>query len=175
MITLNSKKTRPLHYAIAPVEMTEVGYVSLKMTFVFAFIVLILSSCSLQKLNTSSESSVLAISDTKLSAAIKPLISAADAHIKNREWSKSITILERALRINKRQAETWARMALAYKGKNEFEQAIQMAKRSNSYASQNTDLKAYNWQLISDAYLKLNKLDKSQAAAIKSQQLQGKN
>jgi tetratricopeptide (TPR) repeat protein len=156
---------------------------SISIVFFLISLFLVLQSCSLQhgdewgslNLDLSAEEAVLKSSDTELPAAIKSLISQADTHIDNRQWPKAITVLERALRINKRQAETWTRMALAYQGQNELEQAIHMAKRSNTYVSKNTKLKAYNWQLISDAYLKLNKLDESQAAALKSQQLQGKD
>ena len=146
-------------------------------------LLLALSACSLQKggewegaeLDITSGESVFKSFDAELPAAIKPLISQADTHMMNKQWPKAIAVLERALRINKKQAETWTRMALAYRGKNELEQAIQMARRSNNYTADKVALKIYNWQLISNAYFKLNKLDKAQSAARKSEQLQGSN
>ena len=140
-------------------------------------------SCSLQKqgewapvkLNITPATTALKSTDSELPAAIMSLINQADRYIDHKQWPKAISVLERALRINKRQPETWTRMAIAYKGKNELQQAIQMAKRSNSYAARNMNLKAYNWQLISNAYLKLNKLEQAQSAAHKSQKLLDSN
>jgi len=164
-----------------PVSVVTEKLVSL--IFVLGFLILSPLSCSLQKegewdpvkLDMTSDISALKSTDSELPAAIKSLIIQADRHIDLRQWPKAITVLERALRINKRQAETWTRMAIAYQGQNEHEQAIQMAKRSNSYAAQNTDLKVYNWQLISNAYLKLNKLEQAQSAAHKSHKLKVSN
>ena len=143
----------------------------------------VLSSCALLKddawdpvkLELEPEKSALESSDANLPPAIRSLISQADTHFQDRQWSKAISVLERALRINKRQPEIWTRMAVAYQGKGEFEQSIQMAQRSNSYARKNIDLQAYNWQIISNAYLKLKQLDQAQSAAVKSQQLQENN
>ena len=148
--------------------------------FILGFMFLSPLSCSLQKqgewdpvkLDVIADTTFLKSTDSELPAAIMSLINQADRYIDLRQWPKAIAVLERALRINKRQPETWTRMAVAYQGKNELEQTIQMAKRSNSYAAQNANLKAYNWQLISNAYLKLNKLEQAQSAAHKSQQLQ---
>jgi tetratricopeptide (TPR) repeat protein len=101
--------------------------------------------------------SALQAIDGRLPAAIKIIIAQADAHINAKQWPKAIAVLERALRINPRQAETWSRMAWVYLFKNEFEQAIHMAKRANGYALQNPKLQAYNQRLIASAYLNLEK------------------
>lgn len=173
------QRSVPVTYDPAIYDLGESALLKfIKTVFILIFLFSSLLSCSMQKdkwdpikLEIPPEDSVLESSDKVLPDAIRVLILRADRHIDQKQWPKAIAVLERALRINKRQAETWARMALAYQGKNELEQAIQMAKRSNSYAAQKTDLKIYNWQLISNAYLKLGKLDLSQSAAQKSQQL----
>ena len=156
-------------------------YRRLKKYISVACLLSVMSSCALhkdaewhpEKLPMEAEISVLESMDASLPPAIRTLIAQADNYFKDKQWDRGIAVLERALRINKRQPETWTRMAVAYLGKNEYEQSIQMAKRSNSYAKQYVELQAYNWQIISNAYLKLDKLEQAQSAAVKSQQLQG--
>ena len=151
----------------------------IQLSLLFLFLSTVLVSCTLhqsrqdgaQKFNSPDVVALRSI-DEPLSPAISQLISQADALIDRKDWVKAMTQLERALRINKRQAEIWTRMAVVHQGQNEYGQSLQMAKRSNSYAAQNNKLKSYNWRLISQAYLKLNKPDQSQLAAQKSQQLQ---
>jgi hypothetical protein len=105
---------------------------------------------------------------TVLSPAMAALIKQADSKIEQKQWPFAISIIERALRINSKQAEAWTRMSIAYLGLHNPEQAIHMAKRSNTYAGKNKELKSYNWLLMSRAYKKLNKLDAAESAAFKS-------
>ena len=140
-----------------------------------------LTSCSLHQtaqpnLNAFSKAvntSELSSHDGSLPPAVRGLIVSADEYIDQKNWQRAITVLERALRINKRQASVWTRMALVYHAKGEYDQAIHMAKRSNSYAAQNNALKSYNWQLISHAYLKLENGQMSRQSAKKSMKYQG--
>ena len=108
----------------------------------------------------------------RLSPAMASLIQQADTKINYEQWPEAIAILERALRINPKQAEAWTRMAVVYLGKLEPEQAMQMAKKSNALAARDTALQAYNWKLIARAYEQMNQPDKARHAAGKSLQLQ---
>jgi len=104
-------------------------------------------------------------STNNLSPAMAALIKKADSKIDQKQWSSAISIIERALRINSKQAEAWTRMSVAHLGSQNVVQAIHMAKRSNAYAGKDSKLKSYNWLLISRAYKQLNKLDAAQSAA----------
>lgn len=110
-----------------------------------------------------------------LSPAIAALINKADMAIERQQWQRAVASLERALRINGKQPEVWTRMAVVYLGQYNPQQAIHMAKRSNSYARTNNELRAYNWLLISRAYTLMQRHELADEAAMKSQQLQQAN
>lgn len=128
---------------------------------------LALTSCALPTQPTSPSSGV-----ATLSPAMQNLLEQSDQSINAQNWTQAVAVLERALRINPKQAEAWSRMAVVYLGKSQPEQSINMAKRSNSYASRNTTLKAYNWVLMSRAYNQLNQPQLAEQALLRSQQLQ---
>ncbi len=98
------------------------------------------------------------------------LLQQADARIGQQQWSQAASILERALRINSRQGEVWSRLALVSLQQGRFKQAIERARRSSSYAGDNTALLAANWQLMAQAYEQLGQEEKAQQARQKSQQ-----
>ena len=123
--------------------------------------------------DTPTDASGLDRSLGQMSPAIARLIQQADEAIANNDWSNAISTLERALRINPKQAETWSRLSVANYGKQQYQQAIQMARRSNSHISNNNELKAYNWLMMSRAHEQLGDLEQSRQAAETSQQLQG--
>lgn len=108
----------------------------------------------------------------QMSPAIQGLIQQADQAIANQDWSHAIATLERALRIEPKQAESWSRLSVANYGKQLYEQAIQTARRSNSLIGNNNELKAYNWLMISRAYEQLGNMEQSRQAADTSRQLQ---
>jgi Tfp pilus assembly protein PilF len=107
-----------------------------------------------------------------MSPAMAALIQDADESIEQQQWGRALFILERALRVDAKQPEVWTRMAVTYLGKAEPEQALQMARRSNSYARSKPELQSYNWLLISRAYRALDQPQAADSAAAKSQQLQ---
>lgn len=107
----------------------------------------------------------------QLSPAVQRLIQQADLAIANNDWVNAISTLERALRINPKQAETWSRLSVANYGKQQYQQAIQMARRSNSHILNNNELKAYNWLMIARSYEQLGDMVQSRQATLTSQQL----
>ena len=109
---------------------------------------------------------------TNISPAIGSLLQKADQSIEKQQWQQAISSLERALRINGKQAEIWTRLAVVYLGQYNPQQSIHMAKRSNSYSRNNKSLQAYNWLLISRAYTLMQREDQANDASQKSQQLQ---
>lgn len=118
------------------------------------------------------ESTGLDRSLSQMLPAIQRLILQADQAIANDDWLNAISTLERALRINPKQAETWSRLSVANYGKQQYQQAIQMARRSNSHITNNNELKAYNWLMMSRAYEQLGEMEQARQAADTSQQLQ---
>jgi cytochrome c-type biogenesis protein CcmH/NrfG len=129
---------------------------------------LALTSCALPTQSVDPDST----QTVTLSPAMQKLLEQSDQSINAQNWTQAVAVLERALRINPKQAEAWSRMAVVYLGKNQPEQSINMAKRSNSYANRNTALKSYNWLLMSRAYDQLNQSQLAEQALLKSQQLQ---
>lgn len=109
---------------------------------------------------------------TGMTPAMASLIQDADESIEQQQWARALFILERALRVNAKQPEVWTRMAVVYLGKDDPQQALQMARRSNSYARGKTELQSYNWLLISRAYTALDQPQAADDAAARSQQLQ---
>ena len=109
---------------------------------------------------------------TNLSPAITSLLQKADESIDKQQWQQAIASLERALRINGKQAEAWTRLAIVYLGQYNPQQSIHMAKRSNSYSRNNQSLQAYNWLLMSRAYTLMQRQDLAEKAIQRSQQLQ---
>ena len=112
---------------------------------------------------------------TNLSPAIASLLQKADQSIEKQQWQQAIASLERALRINGKQAEVWTRLAVVYLGQYNPQQSIHMAKRSNSYSRNNQSLQAYNWLLISRAYTLMQNQYLADEASQKSLQLQQAN
>lgn len=108
--------------------------------------------------------------------AIKPAVLAllrqADQFIQQQRWPDALSSVERAIRIDSTVAESWTRMALIHLGKNDAQQALHMAKKSNSLARQNKSLQAYNWSLMARAYHSLNQPQLAQQATATSERLQ---
>ncbi|MDH5471237.1 MAG: tetratricopeptide repeat protein [Gammaproteobacteria bacterium] len=107
-----------------------------------------------------------------LSPAIASLLLTADQAIEKQQWQQAIASLERALRINGKQAEVWTRLAVVYLGQYNPQQSIHMAKRSNSYARADKSLQAYNWLIMSRAYTLMQNQLMADEAVQKSQQLE---
>lgn len=108
----------------------------------------------------------------RINPAVGALIKQADVMINQSRWADASSLIERAIRIDSYQADSWTRMAIIYLGKENPEQAVQMAKKSNSLAKQNKSLQAWNWSLMSRAYNMMQKPELALQAAQTSQRLQ---
>lgn len=91
--------------------------------------------------------------------AVQDLIQQADAEIAMRNWDVASEKIERALRISSDYAPAWSRLSHIALYNNEPARAIQMAKRSNSYAGNLVELKLLNWEFIREASVMLNDKD----------------
>ena len=112
------------------------------------------------------------VSTGRINSAVAALIKQTDVLINQSRWPEASSMIERAIRIDSYQADSWTRMAIIYLGKENPEQAIQMAKKSNSLAKQNKSLQAWNWSLISRAYSLMGNTDLADKAAQTSLRLQ---
>lgn len=91
--------------------------------------------------------------------AVESLMQQSDALIENSRLDLAEEKIERALRISPDYAPGWSRLSRIALSRNDPARAIQMAKRSNSYAGDDVGLKRLNWLFIRDARLSLNDTD----------------
>jgi predicted Zn-dependent protease len=91
--------------------------------------------------------------------AVEGLMQQADALIENNSLDLAEEKIERALRISPDYAPGWSRLSRIALSKNDPARAIQMAKRSNSFAGDEVELKRLNWLFIRDARLSLNDVE----------------
>ena len=83
--------------------------------------------------------------------AINVLLSEIDALIEVKAYDAAEDKLERVLRIKSAYAPAWSRLSWLALEEDSPKRAIQMAKRSNSFAYENIDLQSLNWSFIRDA------------------------
>jgi len=103
------------------------------------------------------------------------LLDDADKKIKAGDKASAVATLERALRPEPKNAMLWHRLGLLRLQQKNWQQAINMALKSNSLAAGNYVLQASNWKLIAQANSRAG--DKSAAKlaadmAIKLEQIQ---
>ena len=85
---------------------------------------------------------------------------------------KAAATIERALRIEPNNAVLWHQLALIRMQQQQWQQAIVLARKSNTLAADNEPLKSENWGIIAEAYEKLGDKLKAKEARQK-QKLQG--
>ena len=83
--------------------------------------------------------------------AVVALLDSADKYVKSNQLDKAGAALERALRIEPRNAGIWHDLAQIRLHQGQYQQAESLASKSNNLASGNRPLQARNWKLISVA------------------------
>ena len=86
------------------------------------------------------------------SAVVSKLMASADQYLSQGNDDSALSSLERALRIEPRNPMLWNRMAEVRAVQGDYEQAIQLAAKSNTLAGPNSQLRWQNWYLIANAY-----------------------
>lgn len=76
------------------------------------------------------------------------LLDSAAGYVGKGEWDKAAASLERALRIEPRNAGIWHDLAQVRLQQRQYQQAESLAAKSNSLAGSNKDIKIRNWKLI---------------------------
>jgi predicted Zn-dependent protease len=85
------------------------------------------------------------------SAATAALLREADDALGAGESERAASILERALRVDSGDPVLWSRLADVRLRQERWEQAEQMARKSNQLASQDERLRRRNWHIIAHA------------------------
>ena len=116
-------------------------------------LMVVLSGCSQipvsqRTVNNNAVNIPLVSAPTEAPDAVKSLLNQSEAQRLNQDFNGALATLERALRINPRNAVVWSHMAQIYLDQGDLEQAKQHAKRSNSVIKNNARLKAFNNQII---------------------------
>lgn len=106
------------------------------------------------------------------SPAVVALLDRAEQQHQGRDLEAAAISLERALRIEPRNPTLWQRMATVRLEQGQWEQAIQMAARSNSYAGRYSGLRARNWQIIAEARRAQGDVQGAADAEFKARQLE---
>jgi Tfp pilus assembly protein PilF len=83
--------------------------------------------------------------------AVVALLDSADKYVKSNQLDKAGAALERALRIEPRNAGIWHDLAQIRLHQGQYQQAETLASKSNNLAGGNRALQARNWKLISVA------------------------
>jgi tetratricopeptide (TPR) repeat protein len=96
------------------------------------------------------------------------LLASARQSMQSGQFNQAEMTLERALRVEPRNARLWHEMAQIKFGKKEYQQTVQFCIKSNSLAGKDYELIQKNWQLMEMAYLEMGDPEKARQARIKS-------
>jgi len=96
-----------------------------------------------------------------MSPVVKRLVATAGDQRRVNDWVGAASSLERALRIEPRNAQLWSRLAQVRYDQKEWKKAVQLAAKSNTLSGGNSGLLRQNWVLMANAY---EALGDSQAA-----------
>jgi Tfp pilus assembly protein PilF len=84
-------------------------------------------------------------------AAVLALVDTAHLDVDAGRYPNAVAGLERALRLEPKNPRLWQELARVRLREGDFTQAESLAARSNSWAGDNSDLRAQNWRVIAEA------------------------
>ena len=94
-------------------------------------------------------------------AASASLLENAKQALRTDQFNQAEIFLERALRLEPRNAELWHAMGQVKFEKNHHAQAVQFCLKSNSLAGKNPQLIQKNWALMEKAFLQMGEIKKA--------------
>ena len=97
-----------------------------------------------------------------VSSVVRDLMKKAQTQSQAGNFDSAANSLERALRIEPRNAKLWNRLAGVRYSQESWKKAIQLAAKSNTLAGQNNTLRRENWYLMSNAHKALGNFDAEQ-------------
>ena len=109
--------------------------------------------------------------EVPMSPVVSRLVATAGDQRRVSNWAGAANSLERALRIEPRNAQLWSRLAQVRYDQKAWKQAVQLAAKSNTLSGGNASLLRQNWVLMANAY---DELGDSAAAARYRAKLVGK-
>ena len=90
-------------------------------------------------------------SSSSANAAVTSLVSSADNSIKHGDYRAASAAIERALRLDPKNADLWHRLAQVRLRQSEYAQVESLSLKSNALSNGNKPLMARNWSLIGKA------------------------
>lgn len=90
-----------------------------------------------------------------MSPVVKSLLMQSRDQRRIGKWDVAAMLLERALRIEPRNATVWSRLANVRFDQQLWRKAIQLSAKSNTLAANDVGLKRRNWMLMANSYEKL--------------------
>lgn len=107
-------------------------------------------------------------------SAVVALLDTAHRDAATGRLDSAAASLERALRIEPRNATLWHELARVRLEQNQGTQAIQLATKSNTLAGDNHRLRAQNWRVIGQARAQSGDHRGAEAAFVKADEIEGK-
>ena len=124
--------------------MPRYSFLSLRRLFPLFFVLLLVSACAGPQTTEEAPSAVAGRAATSLLAR-------ADRHVQAGQWEQAAALLERALRIEPRNAWLWHQLATVRLRQGRYAQAVSLANKSSSLAPADAALRAKNRRLIEQA------------------------
>ena len=85
------------------------------------------------------------------SSAVVALLNSAAAKEHSGQYDQAAASLERALRLEPRNAMLWHRLSRVRMKQGQWQVAVDMAAKSNTLAGDNSELRSWNWAVIAEA------------------------
>ena len=95
------------------------------------------------------------------SIVINNILQQANQASSEYRWEDAAVILERGLRIEPRNPLLWQRLAQVRYGQSDYQQAIQLAAKSNTFAAGDHYIKQQNSQIMANSYQALGDYEKA--------------
>jgi len=99
------------------------------------------------------------------------LLDEAEAKMQSGDHATAAVTLERALRLEPKNAKLWHRLATIRLQQKNWQQAINLAKKSNSLAAGDYLLQSDNWNLIAKANFSAGHVDAAKEARARAEKL----
>ncbi len=139
------------------------------------FLSIVISGCSVQdKLSTEPDlpESVIIVPSTETSKPVMSLIAKARDASRNGDIPQARADIERAIRIEPRNATLWHYLGKLSLQQTKYREAINYALKSNQLTS-DKKLKSDNWRILAHAKYQLGDLKGAQAAQLMSRKIIG--
>ena len=98
----------------------------------------------------------------EMSAVARRLLVSSETQSNAGDWDSAANSLERALRLEPRNALLWNKLASVRYQQQDWQQAVQLAAKSNTLSGQNVGLRRQNWNMMANAYDALGNTESAQ-------------